>query len=1335
MAKNLLVLLILTSSLLYSTNRIEVGQGETTIDLINNDDYSMSITYNIAELHTDWISTERGDFSSISISGYTYSTEIGKPKLPVLRKIISVPLNAYVSTEILESEQQELDLSDFEINNRIFPAQPSVSKSADPEEIEFVFDESFYQVDRFSEENIIRVDELGILRGLRLFLITFSPCRYNPVQNRLEITNNLKLNVDFNNPDLNATQELRSKTFSPAFEGIYKEMVFNYRPSEMRDQITSYPIKYIIISDPMFETQLQPFIQWKTEMGYEMIVAYTNEIGSNSSAIKTYIETLYDAATPDDPAPSYILFVGDTAQIPAWSGDTGGHITDLDYVLLDGNDYMPEIYYGRFSANNLEELQPQIDKTLEYEKLDMPDPSYLGEVVMIAGMDSWHGDTWGNGQINYGTTYYFNEEHGIYSYTYLYPESGSNSYNIIQNVSEGVGYINYTAHGGPTSWSDPSFTISDINSLENEHEYCLAVGNCCLTNKFEEYTCFGEAWLRAENKGAIGYIGGTNSTYWDEDYWWGVGATGSITANPTYEESGLGVYDGLFHDHGEPFSEWYTTTGGMIFRGNLAVIEGNGSANYYWEIYAIMGDPSLIPYLGIPAENSVSYPQTIFLGLGEAQINAEPYSYVGLSMNGQLYAAGLVDESGTLNLEFEPFQTPGTALLIVTAQNKEPFYADIEVIPNEGPYVILNNFAINDDNNNLPEYDETVSLDITLENVGIEPANGLSATLSSDDTYVNIITPTIYVGDIAAGENLLIENAYEIEIADDVPDQYRVYFVIQIEGSESWSSQFNFVVNAPEFQIGNFSVSDPSGNNNGILDPGETAIVSIETYNIGHAASPEATAYLSCLDEGITIENTEYFLSNIDAETIAYAEFTLTADEDMDIGTPILLTYDVEAGNYGITGDINLTVGLCVEDFESGDFSNFDWQLFGDANWIVTNNAYEGDYCAKSGDISDGQITSLKIQMYVLVDGQISFWSKVSSESGYDFLYFYIDGSETQSWSGEMDWALQTFDVTAGEHTFKWEYDKDGSVSDGEDCGWVDFIIFPPNASGATGFIDGTITSIPPADYENAQITAGEYFTNADESGYYILEVPYGTYDVTASLQGYETVTVQYVEVEPYQTVTVDFELLFIAPPINLEAELIDSTVNLSWESPETRSLQSNQTKQKAKNKIEESKDLQYYKIYRNLNDGDFSMIYATTQTQYSDELTLGGNYGYYVTGVYTFNSESEPSDTVYVEYATEVHGNDLPVVTKLIGNYPNPFNPTTTISFSLKESDNIRIDIYNLKGQRIITLLDDMLETGYHSVEWTGKDNTGNEVDSGIFFYKMKSSRYTSIKKMILLK
>ena len=108
------------------------------------------------------------------------------------------------------------------------------------------------------------------------------------------------------------------------------------------------------------------------------------------------------------------------------------------------------------------------------------------------------------------------------------------------DVSEGVGFANYTAHCGSSGWADPSFTNSDVSGLQNNNEFGLMIGNCCLSNQFDVNVCFGEKLLRANNKGAVGYIGGSNNTYWNEDYWWAVG-NGSISANPTYAGTGSSI--------------------------------------------------------------------------------------------------------------------------------------------------------------------------------------------------------------------------------------------------------------------------------------------------------------------------------------------------------------------------------------------------------------------------------------------------------------------------------------------------------------------------------------------------------------------------------------------------------------------------------------------------------------------------------------------------------------------------------------------------------------------------------------------------------------------------
>jgi subtilisin family serine protease/PKD repeat protein len=102
----------------------------------------------------------------------------------------------------------------------------------------------------------------------------------------------------------------------------------------------------------------------------------------------------------------------------------------------------------------------------------------------------------------------------------------------------------------------------------------------------------------------------------------------------------------------------------------------------------------------------------------------------------------------------------------------------------------------------------------------------------------------------------------------------------------------------------------------------------------------------------------------------------------------------------------------------------------------------------------------------------------------------------------------------------------------------------------------------------------------------------------------------------------------------------------------------------------------------------------------------------------------------------------DVQAVDFMLSNYPNPFKQTgeyrslgTTISFTLKEAGKVTIDIYNLKGQHVKSLVNDSYQAGCHKATWNGRDSKGNKVASGLFFYRMKSGKYSSTKKMILLK
>ncbi|MEZ5197547.1 MAG: C25 family cysteine peptidase [Bacteroidales bacterium] len=238
---------------------------------------------------------------------------------------------------------------------------------------------------------------------------------------------------------------------------------------------------------------------------------------------------------------------------------------------------------------------------------------------------------------------------------------------------------------GSFGFIDPPFTIGHVFQLTNSQKYPLVVGNCCSAAMFN-MNCMAEQAVRAENKGALSFVGASNSTYWDEDFWWAVGFK-NISSGPVYDPDHLGFYDSWFHDHNEPLDEWYVTQGQLQVAGNLAVAQSGSSAeNYYWEVYHLMGDPSTTIYLPQPELPEVSHASFIPIGATSFQITTEPYLYIALSINGELHGAALSNEAGLAVVElFEPFQQPGIVDLVITGQNIQPYFGTIPAISTQVP--------------------------------------------------------------------------------------------------------------------------------------------------------------------------------------------------------------------------------------------------------------------------------------------------------------------------------------------------------------------------------------------------------------------------------------------------------------------------------------------------------------------------------------------------------------------------------------------------------------------------------------------------------------------------
>jgi PKD repeat protein len=158
-------------------------------------------------------------------------------------------------------------------------------------------------------------------------------------------------------------------------------------------------------------------------------------------------------------------------------------------------------------------------------------------------------------------------------------------------------------------------------------------------------------------------------------------------------------------------------------------------------------------------------------------------------------------------------------------------------------------------------------------------------------------------------------------------------------------------------------------------------------------------------------------------------------------------TFNVSLTAYNIAGSDNetkvdyITVNPASGDeiAEAVDNETLTFTKSGNADWYKVTDVYyyDGD-AAKSGTITHNQSTTIETDVTVGSTQAVKFYWKVSSEASYDYLRFYIDGVQKTSIAGTVDWTQVAYNITAGTHTLKWSYTKDGSVSSGSDCGWVD---------------------------------------------------------------------------------------------------------------------------------------------------------------------------------------------------------------------------------------------------------------------------------------------------------
>jgi len=507
----ILVILISISCIPMIGSGQQERNSELEIIIENSDIDTIKISAQIPEF--TFSTTEHDDekYAIINLADEGFSIIDGQAKLPKIRRMVEIPQDATPNIIINDITWEETSLNNLHMPNRILPRQPSVHKTG--EIPTFEIDEDWYNTNQYYPEEAAIVFEINQIRGTRFALIEIAPVQYNPFSGDLRLLISCDITMDLQGSDIEKTISNIERYATPVFDDMLSSLFPNYGYYEAFAQPNRDQEGFLIIVYDDFEDEINPLASWKTTMGYDTTVTLTSEIpgGVTTNTIKAYIQEAYDTWTNP---PAYILLVGDTPQIPAFTGPHSGGETDTYFVTMDGeDDLFADIHVGRFPAENEEQVTIMTDKTIYYEQGVFPDIEWIKKAAFIASSDH---DQLAEETHNYCIDTWL-DPNG-YACDKIYEASGGNTQDIYDSLNDGRSICIYSGHGGSTGWGCVPFSNSDVYLLENEGMYPFVCSHACSTSTYEGTSeTFSEAWVRAENKGGIAMWGSSVSTYWDED--------------------------------------------------------------------------------------------------------------------------------------------------------------------------------------------------------------------------------------------------------------------------------------------------------------------------------------------------------------------------------------------------------------------------------------------------------------------------------------------------------------------------------------------------------------------------------------------------------------------------------------------------------------------------------------------------------------------------------------------------------------------------------------------------------------------------------------------------
>ena len=773
----------------------------------------------------DLAASDRG-FVELNLAGAGASGAVGGPRLPVYRRLVEVPYGAEIAVEVAYAGVAEYDL-----DLPLMPRQAPVPKTGP--EPGFAYDEKAYRRPTAAIGAVV-VDE-GYVRGHRVVLVEVRPATYDPAAGLLSVAREVTVRLRWTAADWAMTSSQRQRYDSPAFRGRLDGIALNHGQLDFAPP-PDLPVGYLVIVPDAWEQNVAPLAEWRKRKGYDVFVRNLTEVGGGSAnAVKGYIQDAYDNWPIP---PSFVLLVGDVDNIGYFDGQgTGSPNTDLNFAMVEGSDYFPDIDVSRASVVSTAQLDSLVYNIVTYERNEWANGlEWTNRAYFIASSDG------GNHQVAEGTHQYVMEKlrpMGVQCDSlWLYYSQGTP---ITTAINGGRAWVTYSGHGSTTSWADPGFGLSDVRALTNEDKLPYVQTFACVSGNFASSSspeCFSEAWIRNGRRGAIAHIASSVNSYWEED--------------DTLERR---VFDFMFD------STFHWIMGGFN-KAKMKFYEEmgpGGTTRRYFEMYNMMGDGAIDVYAHEPQALDVTYPAVIPLGAYPLQVTVtEGYGPVenalvcaAGSADTTVFAAGYTDAAGQVTLNITT-TAPDTVFVTVTGHDLAPHLGQVLALPSSGPYVLYLSHVVDDsaggNDDGIINPGESINLGMWVKNWGSGTANSVESKLRTSDANITLTDSVKGFGDIPAGDSAFTgADGFDFEVAVSCTNGYVLRFTVRTcDANDSvWEAPLNLTVGAPVLGYESWLAFDPppGGNNNGVIEPGETGDLEVVLRNtgMGHAYGVTAT--------------------------------------------------------------------------------------------------------------------------------------------------------------------------------------------------------------------------------------------------------------------------------------------------------------------------------------------------------------------------------------------------------------------------------------------------------------------------------------------------------------